>query len=59
MQQQGSTNYEGVSDLLAYRRSKVESERTTEERLQDAEETITEIVRHVLQIVEAIQRHRH
>jgi hypothetical protein len=55
----GSTSHEAVTDLAAYRRNK-ESERAIAiERQLDAEETITEIARYVLLIVQAIKRPRH
>lgn len=55
----GSTNHKAVTDLAAYRKSK-ESERPTAPSQQiDAEETITEIARYVLLIVQAIKRPRH
>lgn len=48
-----------VADLTAYRNTKLKTERETKISALDAEETITEIARYVLLIVEAIRRPRH
>jgi hypothetical protein len=48
-----------VSDLTAYRSTKAKTERNVKTAIPDAEETITEIAKYVLLIVEAITRQRH
>jgi hypothetical protein len=57
--QHRSTNNEVIADLANYRKRKTPSEQTFATPRLDAEETITEIARYVLLIVEAITRHRH
>lgn len=56
--QRGISN-KTVADLTAYRRTKAKTERDTKIPALNAEETITEIAKHVLLIVEAITRSRH
>lgn len=48
-----------VADLTAYRNAKPKSDGETNLPAPDAEETITEIAKYVLLIVEAITRRRH
>lgn len=57
--QQQSPGRSAVANLTDYRKEKSRARQATEETHQDAEETITEIARYVLLIVDAITRHRH
>lgn len=54
-----STSHKGVVDLVAYRNSKTQSQTIPSLPQPDAEETITEIAKYVLLIVQAIKRPRH
>jgi hypothetical protein len=58
--QHQNTNHKAlVADLAAYRKTKTPLEQTFALPRLDAEETITEIAKYVLLIVDAITRHRH